>query len=70
MKGQNTQRPQMTSSGGLVGWTPTRDAADVLIAAGTGMGSPNSDWLAVGAAVLGALAIALAAFWLVARRRS
>lgn len=62
--------PQMTSSGGLVGWTPTRDAADVLIAAGTGMGSPNSDWLAVAATVVGALAIALAAFWLVARPRS
>ena len=62
--------PQMTSSGELLAWTPTRDAADVLIAAGTGMGSPGSDWLAVGAAVFGALAVAFASFWLVARRRS
>ena len=62
--------PQMTSSGGLTGWTPTRDAADVLIAAGMGMGSPNADWGAMAAVALGALAVALAAFWLAARTRS
>lgn len=62
--------PQMTSSGGLTAWTPTRDAADLLIAAGSGMTSPDADWLAVTAAALGALAVAFAAFWLVARRRS
>jgi hypothetical protein len=56
--------PQMTS------WTPTRDAADVLIAAGMGMGSPNADWLAMAAVALGALSIALAAFWFAARTRA
>lgn len=62
--------PQMTSSDGLAAWTPTRDAADVLIAAGGGTGSPSADWLAVVAVALGALALAHAAFWLSARRRS
>lgn len=62
--------PQMSSSGGLTGWTPTRDAADVLIAAGSAAGSPPADWLAVAGAVLGALVVAIAAFWLAARTRS
>ena len=62
--------PQMTSSGGLAAWTPTRDASDVLIAAGGAMASPDSDWLAMGATVAMALAVALTAFWLVARARS
>ena len=62
--------PQMTSSGGLTGWTPTRDAADVLIAAGMGTGSPDADWLAMAAVALGALTIALAAFWFAARTRA
>ena len=62
--------PQMTSSGGLTAWTPTRDAADVLIAAGSGIGSTNADWLALAATAFGALAVGLAAFWLVARSRS
>ncbi len=62
--------PQMTSSGGLTAWTPTRDAAEVLIAAGSGSASPNADWLALAATALGALAIALGAFWFAARRRS
>ena len=62
--------PQMTSSGSLLAWTPTRDAADLLIAAGSAIDSPTADWLAVGAAVVGALAVAFTAFWLVARARS
>lgn len=62
--------PQMTSSGDLVSYTPTRDAAELLIAAGSGQGSPSGDWSAVAAAVLVALAVALAAFWLAARSRS
>ena len=61
--------PQMTSSGGLTAWTPTRDAADVLIAAGIAMPSPSADWLAVTAVVLAALAAAVVAFWFVARSR-
>lgn len=62
--------PQMTSSGGLMAWTPTRDTADLLIAAGSGMASPNADWLAVAAAAFGALAVAFVAFWFTARKRS
>ena len=62
--------PQMTSSGSILAWTPTRDAANVLIAAGSATGSPAADWVAVGAAAVGALGVALAAFWLAARERS
>ena len=62
--------PQMTSSGGLTAWTPTRDAADVLIASGLAAPSPSADWLAVTATALGALAVAFVTFWSVARSRS
>jgi hypothetical protein len=63
--------PQMTSSGGLGAFfTPTRHAANLLIAAGGGQGSPSVDWLGTAGVALGALAVALAAFWLAARRRS
>lgn len=62
--------PAMTSGGGLTRFTPTRDAADLLIAAGTGQGSPGSDWLAVGATALIAIAIAAIAFWHMARGRA
>ena len=61
--------PQMTSSGAFA-WTPTRDAADLLIAAAGGQGSPGADWLGMAAVALGALAVALGAFWLSARTRS
>ncbi|MGB0094108.1 MAG: hypothetical protein WBP81_16440 [Solirubrobacteraceae bacterium] len=60
----------MTNSGGFGGLTPTRQAANLLIAAGGGHGSPSSDWLGVTAVALAALAVALAAFWLTARTRS
>ena len=63
--------PQMTSSGGAGAFlTPTRDAANLLIAAGGAHSSPASDWANVAAVSLGALAVALAAFWFVARTRS
>lgn len=63
--------PQMTSgSGGLAAFTPTRRAANLLIAAGGGNGSPQADWLGVFVAAFAALAIAFAAFWLAARTRS
>jgi hypothetical protein len=62
--------PQMTSSGGILALTPTRNAANLLIAAGGGQGSPGSDWLGVVAVAVGALAVALAAFWFAARTRS
>jgi hypothetical protein len=61
--------PQMTSSG-LSGFTPTYHAANLLIAAAGGQGSPGADWIGVAAIALGALAVALAAFWFAARTRS
>jgi hypothetical protein len=62
--------PQMTSSGGGLGaLMPTRRAADLLIAAGAGHGSPGADWIGAAAVAAGALAVALAAFWLAARVR-
>lgn len=61
--------PQMTSGGGIGSFTPTRDAANILIAAGGGQGSPGTDWLAVAAVTVASLMIALVAFWFTARRR-
>jgi len=61
--------PQMTSSGSFA-WTPTRDAAKLLIAAGGGQGSPSADWLGMTVVAVGSLSFALAAFWLAARTRS
>jgi hypothetical protein len=62
--------PGMSDSGGIAQVMPTRKAADVLIAAGAGQGSPVGDWIVVGLTTLGALALAAAAFWLSARPRS
>lgn len=63
--------PQMTSGGGGIGaFMPTRDAANLLIAAGSGQGSPSADWLGVAAVTLGALGVAFSAFWFAARTRS
>ncbi len=62
--------PGMSGSGGVAQLMPTRKAADVLIAAGAGQGSPASDWIAVGLTTLGALLLAAVAFWLSARPRS
>lgn len=63
--------PQMTSAGGIGAFfTPTRHAANLLIAAGGGQGSPGSDWVSVAGVALGALLVALGAFWRVARTRS
>jgi hypothetical protein len=63
--------PQMTSAASGVGtYLPTYHAANLLIAAGGGHGSPGSDWIGVAAIALAALAVALAAFWLAARTRS
>lgn len=61
--------PQMTSNG-LVSWTPTRNAANLLIAAGGAEGSPGGDWIGAAAVALGALMIALVAFWFAARSRA
>ena len=63
--------PQMTSAASGVGtYLPTYHAANLLIAAGGGQGSPAADWRGVAAVALGALTVALAAFWLAARARS
>jgi hypothetical protein len=63
--------PQMTSAGGLGAFfTPTRHAANLLIAAGGGQGSPSVDWLGTAGVAAAALAVALAAFWLSARMRA
>ena len=63
--------PQMTSSSGGIGsFTPTRTAANLLIAGGGGQGSPSADWLGVAAISLAALGLALAAFWFAARTRT
>jgi len=60
--------PEMTSNGAFA-WTPTRSAAELLIAAGGGQGSPSVDWLGMAAVAIGSLVIALAAFWTSARTR-
>lgn len=63
--------PQMTSAASGIGtYLPTYHAANLLIAAGGGHGSPAADWRDVAAIALAALAVALAAFWLAARTRS
>ena len=61
--------PEMTSSGPFA-WTPTRKAAELLIAGGGGQGSPGADWLGMAAVAAGSLAVALGAFWTAARTRS
>jgi hypothetical protein len=61
--------PAMTSGGGLSSFTPTRDAAELVIAAAAGVASPGSDWIAVAATALGAIAVAMGAFWYTARSR-
>jgi hypothetical protein len=62
--------PGMSGSGGIAQLMPTRKAADVLIDAGAGQGSPSGDWVAVGITTLAALLLATLAFWLAARPRS
>ena len=61
--------PQMTSNTALA-VTPSQDAANLLIAAGGGQGSPTSDWIGAGAVALVGLAVASLAFWFAARRRA
>lgn len=61
--------PEMTSSAPFA-WTPTRKAAELLIAGGGGQGSPDADWLGMAVVAAGALAVALGAFWAAARTRS
>jgi hypothetical protein len=60
--------PEMTSNSNLA-VTPSRDAANLLIAAGGGHGSPASEWLGAAGVALVGITIALGAFWLAARER-
>ncbi len=60
----------MTSSGGVLAYGPTRDATELLIAAGTGQGSNGGQWLAVAVSVFISLGVAFGAFWLSACSRS
>lgn len=60
--------PEMTSSDAF-GFTPTRDSASLLIAAGGAHGSPSADWIGMAAVAVTSLLIALTAFWLAARSR-
>lgn len=62
--------PQMTSGGALTAFTPTRAAADLLVAAGAGQVSASGDWLGTAAVAVAGMALALAAFWMAARPRS
>ena len=63
--------PQMTSAASGIGtYLPTYHAANLLTAAAAGHGSPVGDWRGVAAMALGAILIALGAFWLAARRSS
>ena len=61
--------PQMTSNGSLA-VTPSRDAANLLIAAGGGQGSPASDWIGGGGVALVGITVGLTAFWFAARKRA
>jgi hypothetical protein len=62
--------PQMTSQSGIGAITPTRAAADVLIAGAGGRGSSYGDGLSAAVMTFASLAVAFAAFWIVARNRT
>jgi len=62
--------PGMTDSGGIAAVLPTRQAAELLIAAGAGQGSPTEDWLVVALTAIASLAVAFLAFWWAARPRN
>ncbi len=62
--------PAMTSNASLANFTPTRPASNLLIAAGGGQGSPSGDWIGAFGIAAAGIAIALAAFWLTARKRA
>jgi len=62
--------PGMTDSGGIAAVLPTRQAAELLIAAGAGRGSPIGDWVVVGLTAAVSLMVAFATFWWAARPRT
>jgi hypothetical protein len=57
-------------SGSPPPWAVSQKAAEVLIAAGSGVGSPSGDWLRLALVTLGALAAATAVFIASARSRA
>jgi hypothetical protein len=61
--------PQMTSNSSFA-VTPSQYAANLLIAAGGGQGSPASDWIGAGAVALVGITVGLIAFWFAARKRA
>ena len=61
--------PGMTGGAAPV-WAVSQKAADLLIAAGAGSGSPTGDWVRVALVTAGALAAAFAVFVASARSRS
>lgn len=61
--------PGMSASGGIARLMPTREAADLLMAAGAGRTSPAGDWLTVVAIATVALVVSSLAFWFSARPR-
>lgn len=58
------------SAGSAPPWAVSQKAADILIAAGTGTGSPSGDWLATAFVTIGALVAAFLVFVASARSRS
>ena len=58
------------TSNSMFATTPTRDAANLLIAAGLGQSSPASDWIGTIAIAIAGLTIATLAFWFSARSRT
>ena len=61
--------PGMTG-GSAPPWAVSQKAADILIAAGTGAGSPTGDWVGLALVTMGGLAAALLVFVTSARSRS
>jgi hypothetical protein len=61
--------PGMTG-GSAPSWAVSQKAADILIAAGTGTGSPTGDWVRVALVTSGALMAAFAVFVVSARSRA
>jgi len=61
--------PGMTG-GSAPPWAVSQTAADILIAAGSGAGSPTRDWIELGLVTAAALAAAFAVFVISARNRA
>ena len=61
--------PGMTG-GSAPPWAVSQKAADILIAAGMGIGSPTGDWVRLALVTVGALAAAFLVFVVSARSRA